>query len=62
MARVQHEYIAILKYFKRKLPSADDTKIGETATKEANQQVQAALDRAIRPGSTGRRKRMAYAV
>ena len=54
--------MSILKYFKRTLPSADDTKIGEAATKEANQRVQAALDRAIGPSSTGRWKQKTYAV
>ena len=55
--------ISILQYFKKTLPSAHETKIGEVATKETNQRVQSALARGeLGPSSSGRRKRKAYAV
>ena len=55
--------MSILQYFKKTLPSARETKIGEVATKEANQRVQSALARGkLGPSPSGRRKRKAYAV
>ena len=57
--------MSLLRYFKKTLPSAGETNIGEVATKEANQRVQLVLDSARGepgPGPSGRRKRKAYAV
>ena len=56
--------MSLLRYFKKNLPSADETNIGEVATKEASQRVQVVLASAIRgePGPSGRRKRKAYAI
>ena len=50
--------MSILQYFKKTLPSARETKIGEVATKEANQRVQSALARGeLGPSPSGRQKR-----
>ena len=52
--------MSLLQYFKKTLPSAADTNIGELATKEANQHVQLVLDKG-EPGLSSQ-KRKAYAV
>ena len=57
--------MSILHYFKKMLPSAHESKIGEVATKEVNQQVQSTLARARSepgPSLSGRQKRNVYAV
>ena len=55
--------MSILHYFKKTLPSAGETEIGEVATREANQIVQGVLDRAGgEPGPSGQRKRKPYTV
>ena len=56
---------SLLHYFKKTLPSAHETEIGELATKEVNQQVQSTLARARSesgPRLSGRQKRKVYAV
>ena len=55
--------MSILHYFKKTLPSAGETEIGEVATREPNQIVQGVLDRAGgEPGPSGRRKQKPYTV
>ena len=49
--------MALLKYFKKTLPTAKDTEIGELATKEANAAVSKVLQEAAQPQSTVSHKR-----
>lgn len=51
----------ILRHFRKTLPSASETEIGEVATREANKRVQEVLDR-VEEGSSNRRRNESHTV
>ena len=54
--------MALLKYFSRSLPTAEDTGIGEVATREANRAVTEEIRRSEAAQTKPPRKRKAYIV
>ena len=54
--------MALLKYFSRSLPTAEDTGIGEVTTREANRAVTEEIRRSEAAQTKPPRKRKAYSV